>query len=157
MQVLVVGMSAALAGPSLWSMIDHPDTSARFKVTVEHIEGPFEAVVVDGGLTTGGLLAAARPGMHIAWVLQLSTPVATDLDLDTRLMRQRDEMVAAWSHRQLGKVGPEAHLYLLDQALPADLKPGRYQIVQDVSLHESPGSHRQLPSIALDVLAATGS
>jgi len=37
------------------------------------------------------------------------------------------------------------------------LKPGRYQIVQDLSQHGSASAHRLLPSLLIDVSAAAGS
>jgi hypothetical protein len=157
LQALMIVMSAGLVGPGLWNMVGHPPPASRLQVTVEHMEGPFEAVATDNGLATGALLPRARPGMHIAWVLQLSAPPSTLLDLDTRLMRQQDETVASWSHRQLEELGPDSRIYLLDQALPPDLKPGRYEIVQDISLRGAAALHRQLPSIPIDVLAGAGS
>jgi hypothetical protein len=46
---------------------------------------------------------------------------------------------------------------VLDELLPTDLKPGRYQIVQDVSLHDVSSAHRLLPALLIDISAAAGS
>jgi hypothetical protein len=157
MQVVVLGVSAALVGPGFWRAIDHSERSGRFEVTLEHMDGPFEALRLEGGIATGSLLPKVRPGSHVAWVLRLSAPGSVALDLDTCLVRQQDEATVAWSHRQLGTLGPESHTYLLDQPLPVDLKPGRYQIVLDVSSHESSIMRRLLPSLSIDIATATGS
>jgi len=157
MQVVVLGMSAALLGPSFWRVLDQNEPSGRLEVTVERMGGPFEALKVERGISTGSALSTARPGSHVAWVLQLSAPRSVALDLDTRLMRQKDEVAIAWSHRQLGNLGPEPHTYLLDELLPADLKPGRYHIVQDLSPHDVSSAHRLLPALLIDISAAPGS
>jgi hypothetical protein len=157
MQVVVLGVSAALVGPGFWRAIDHSERSGRFEVTVEHMDGPFEALSLEGGIATGSLLPKVRPGSHVLWVLRLSAPWPAALDLDTRLVRQQDEAAIAWSHRQLGKLGPESHTYLVDQPLPVDLKAGRYQIVMDVSLHDLSSAHWLLPSLSIDIAAAAGS